>query len=215
MNSFTTERAEFAECELNTPGSARSAVNARLFGLTWLYSLLICLCGCGAPPKTNTTFLRSVDLIDMTDKMAQSFATDDVIGTRRETDRPWVISIYRVVNHTNQIIPDREKWLYIGRLRAMLAQSDIARKRSIIWVIPPERWAMVAEELGVSEEPYGLRMNPTHQLTAEFHALTNTSGRGRSDAYVCSYQLLDLNSGKIEWEGAWEVKRAIAGKTYD
>jgi hypothetical protein len=177
--------------------------------------LLFFLPGCGGPPKVQTTFLRSVDLMDMTDKMAQSFATDQVIGQRTEADRPWIISIYRVVNHTNQIIPEREKWLYIARLRALLAHSDIAAQRHIIWIIPPERWPMVAEELDVSDEPYGLRMDPTHQLTAEFHALTNTSGRGRTDMYVCDYQLLDLASGKIVWEDTWEVKRAISGRTYD
>ena len=179
--------------------------------------VLVALGGCGGPPKVQTTFLRSVDLIDMTDKMAQSFANDEVIGKRTATDKPWVISIYRVVNNTNQIIPDREKWLYVGRLRAMLAQSDLSKQRSIIWVIPPERWHIVAEELGASgaEEPYGLRMEPTHLLTADFGALTNTSGRGRSDAYLCDYQLLDLQSGTIVWEDKWEVKRAIAGKTYD
>jgi hypothetical protein len=179
---------------------------------------LIVACGCAAPPRTgeaNTTFLRSVDLIEMTDTMAQSFIQDDVIGKRMPTDEPWVISMYRMANHTNQIIPDREKWLYLARLRALLAQSDIAKQRSIIWIIPPERWHIVAEELGVSEEPYGLRMNPTHQLTAEFHALTNTSGQGRTDAYFCDYQLLDLQSGQIIWEDKWEVKRAISGKTYD
>jgi hypothetical protein len=177
--------------------------------------VLLALGGCGGPPKIQTTFLRSVDLIDMTDKMAQSFANNDVIGKRTPSDTPWVISINRVANNTNQIIPDREKWLYVGRLRAVLAQSDLAKQRSIVWVIPPERWPIVAEELGVSKEPYGLRMNPTHQLTADFGALTNTSGKGRSDAYVCDYQLFDLNSGTIMWEDKWEVKRAITGKTYD
>lgn len=151
----------------------------------------------------------------MTDKMAQSFANDEIIGGRTSADQPWVISMYRVVNHTNQIIPDREKWLYLARLRAMLANSDLTRDRRIIWIIPPERWPIVAEELGVSEEPYGLRMNPTHQFTAEFHALTNTSGQGRTDAYLCDYQLLDLQSGQIMWEDKWEVKRAISGRTYD
>lgn len=180
----------------------------------WLLTILA-LTGCGGAPKAHTTFLRSVDLIDMTDKMAQSFATDDVISSRQSSDAPWVISMYRVVNHTNQVIPDREKWLYLARLRALLAESDIAKTRSIIWIIPPERWPIVAEELGVSHEPYGLRMNPTHLLTAEFHALTNTSGRGRSDAYLCSYQLVDLKSSAIEWEGSWEVKRAVEGRTYD
>jgi hypothetical protein len=177
--------------------------------------VLLALAGCQSGPRVETTFLRSVDLIDMTDKMAQSFANDEVIGARTSADQPWVISMYRVVNYTNQIIPDREKWLYLARLRAMLAQSDLARQQRIIWIIPPERWPIVAEELGVSEEPYGLRMNPTHQLTAEFHALTSTSGKGRTDAYLCDYQLLDLHSGQIVWEDKWEVKRAISGRTYD
>lgn len=177
--------------------------------------LVAALAGCGGPPKARTTFLRSVDLIDMTDRMAQSFASDERIGRRTGDDAPWIISIHRIVNHTNQVIREPEKWLYVGRLRAMLAQSDLARERRIIWIIPPERWPIVAEELGVSEEPYGLRMDPTHLLTAEFHALTQTSGRGRSDAYVCDYQLLDLDSGAIIWEDAWEVKRSASGLTYD
>jgi len=184
-----------------------------LVGLCLL--VLLPLGGCGGPPRVRTTFLRSVDLIDVTDRMAQSFAGDEVIGARNPADGPWIISIHRVVNHTNQIIPDREKWLYIGRLRARLAQSELTAQRSIIWIIPPERWPIVAQELDVPEEPYGLRMNPTHLLTAEFHALTNTSGRGRSDAYVCDYQLLNLDTGAIVWEDAWEVKRAVGGLTYD
>ena len=173
------------------------------------------LIGCGSTPRVRTTFLRSVDLIDMTDRMAQSFAADEVIGERGPDDDPWVISIHRVVNHTNQIIPDREKWLYVARLRAMLAQSELTEQRSIIWIIPPERWPIVAEEIDAPGDPYGLRMNPTHLLTAEFHSLTITSAHGRSDMYYCDYQLLDLHSGGVIWEGAWEVKRAVSGLTYD
>jgi hypothetical protein len=180
-------------------------------------AVLLCaaLAGCGGPPEVRTTFLRSVDLVAMTDRMAESFAQDAVIGARTPESDPWIISIDRIVNHTNQIIPDGERWLYIGRLRAMLGQSQLARERRIIWIIPPERWPMIAEELGVSREPYGLRENPTHLLTAEFLALTTTSGAGRSDAYLCNYQLVDLAVGTITWEGSWEVKRAIEGRTYD
>ncbi len=198
-----------------TPGPPESGPVRRASCLVAFFLSAMFMAGCGGPPKVKTTFLRSVDLIDMTDRMAQSFASDDIIGERTPSDDPWIFSIHRVVNHTNQIIPEREKWLYIGRLRTMLAQSNIAEERSIIWIIPPERWHIVAEELDVSEEPYGLRMNPTHLLTAEFHALTNTSARGRTDAYLCDYQLLDLALGTIIWEDAWEVKRSISGLTYD
>ncbi|MEM7227591.1 MAG: hypothetical protein AAF432_02135 [Planctomycetota bacterium] len=171
--------------------------------------------GCSGPPRVKTPFLTSVDLVDMTDRMAESFANDPVIGARSSTDERWVVSLFRVVNHTNQIIPEREKWLYTGRLRALLARSDVADKRSIVWIIPPERWNVVRQELPDQTEPFGLRLDPTHLLTAEFTALTTTSARGRSDAYLCSFELVDLIDGRVIWEDAWEVKRAIEGLSFD
>lgn len=178
-----------------------------------LTALALLLSSCSASPKVHTTFLSSVDLIAMTDRMSASFARDEIIGERTSQSPPWVISIFRAQNFTNQIIPDREKWLYLARLRAQLQQSDVSRKRNIIWVIPPERWPIVQAELG--DAPPELRMRPTHELTAEFSALTTTSGRGRSDAYFCEYQLLELATGRIVWSDHWEVKRSVSGKTYD
>lgn len=178
-----------------------------------LVAMITGLGGCGTPPRAHTTFLRSVDLVSMTDEMSMSFAQDDRLQTRSAADDRWVISIDRIVNHTNQIIPTREKWLYIARLRAQLAQSRIADDKAIVWVIPPERWADVADELG--QAPDALRMTPTHVLTGTFEALTSTSGRGRTDTVVCAYSLNDLRTGQIIWEDHWEVKRRASGITYD
>jgi hypothetical protein len=177
-------------------------------------ALLLVGCETG-PPRARTTFLDDVDMVAMTNRMARSFARDDVIGGRTPDSERWIVSIHRIANYTNQLIPEREKWLYVGRLRAVLQQSDLARERNLVWIIPPERWPIVAAELDVPDEPYGLRMDPTHLMTAEFHALTNTSGAGRSDAYLCDYQLVDLGRGTITWEDRWEVKRAVKGRTYD
>jgi hypothetical protein len=182
-------------------------------GLPLIAAVCVTLGACGGAPKVRTTFLTSVDLVEMTDRMAQSFAQDQVIGSRTSQSRPWVISIDRIHNFTNQIIPERQKWLYIGRLRGALAQSDIARSRNIIWIVPPGQWARLQEELG--DEPPELRMKPTHSLTGQFDALTNTSGQGRSDTYLCSYFLFDLTTGVEVWRDKWEVKRSISGRTYD
>ena len=149
--------------------------------------LVLATGGCLSAPEVRTTFLGSVDLIDMTDQMAMSFAQDPHLSQRTPEDAPWVVSVDRVTNHTNQIMPQREKWLYIGRLRAMLSQSDVASRYDLIWVIPPERWGMVAEELGVSEEPYGMRMDPTHLLSAEFghvSLLVSPDGHSQRDDRV-------------------------------
>lgn len=184
-----------------------------------MLSATLCLCGsialagCSGAPKARTTFLNSVDLIEMTDRMAESFASDEGMRERSSQSSQWIVSIDRMHNLTNQVIPEREKWLYIARLRAVLQQSPIARERNIIWVIPPERWHIVQAELG--DAPHELRRTPTHEMTAEFGALTNTSGKGRSDAYLCEYQLIDMHDGRIVWSDSWEVKRSVSGKTYD
>ena len=166
--------------------------------------------GCSAP-AVRTTFLDSVDLVNMTNRMAQSFAGDPVIGRRTEASETWVISIDRVVNHTNQIIPDREKWLYVTRMRAQLAESDIARRRNIVWVVPPERWPAAAGELQSRHR----RLPPTHLLAAEFQTLTQTSAAGRSDTYVCACQLTDIGDGRPGWEDLWGVKYAVRGVTWE
>lgn len=172
--------------------------------------------GCAtSPPQTRTTFLRSVDLVEMTDELAQSFAASPAVQSRTPDSEPWTISLDRLTNRTNQIIREGEKWLYLVRLRGLLAQSDVGPARSITWVVPPERWEEVAREHDLGDEPGELRTRPTHRLTAEFLALTNTSAGGRTDAYTCSYQLVDLETGRIVWEDVWEVKRAAFGRTWD
>ena len=175
----------------------------------------VLLAGCGAPPTARTSFLTSLDLVDMTSRMAESLARDPIVTRRTPQDPEWVVSMYRVVNKTNQLIPDGQKWAYLGRLRAQLMQSNFSAAHAIVWVVPPERWPTIAEELRVSGEPPELRLRPTHQLTAEFSALTITSGAGRSDTYFCSFQLVALDTGQIVWEDGWETKRAVSGRTYD
>ena len=175
--------------------------------------LTLSLVSCAAP-AARTPFLKSVDVVEMTDQMAESFASDPVIGARNPNDKPWVISIDRVVNHTNQIVGPREKWLYVTRLRSVLAQSDLSGRCHVYWVVNPERWPLAADEIA-DRDNATTRMPPTHVLAAEFHSLTNTSSAGRSDMYMCSFQLTDVRDGRLVWEDRWEVKRAVSGLTFD
>ena len=78
-------------------------------------------------------------------------------------------------------------------------------------MVPPEQWPAAAEE---HENP-APRTPPTHLLAAEFQTLTRTSARGRSDTYVCAFQLTDIEDGRLVWEDLWEVKYAASGLTWD
>jgi hypothetical protein len=136
---------------------------------------VLTLAGCGTPPRAQTTFLTNVDLVDMTDRMAESFARTPAIAVRTPRDAPWIISIARVANNTNQIITDNERWAYVGRLRAVLTQSVVSDRRSLVWIVPPERWPLIASELSLIGEPPDLRRPPTHLMTALRRADRNGS----------------------------------------
>ena len=151
----------------------------------------------------------------MTNNLSGSFAHDELINARTNTDDPWVISISDIVNNTQQIIPESERWLYIARLRSCLAQTDCSDQHNLIWILPPEGYQQIDAERKGAPSLFEQRMPPTHLLTGEFVALTNTSSFGRADAYICDYQLVDLETGRIVWEDAWEVKRYAPGTTYD
>lgn len=202
------------------PGAGRPA---RDHARRWRHGGLACILSAGAllvgcargGPAPATSFLRSVDLVDMTDRMGESLSASPAVAARAATDAPWIVSLSRLSNFTNQIIAEGEKWLYLVRLRSQLAQTDLSQERAIAWIIPADKWRLVHQEPGLPPEPYGVRADPTHVLTAEFHALTHTGAAGRSDAYLCAYHLLDLSDGRLVWEDAWEVKRTIHGRTWD
>jgi hypothetical protein len=59
------------------------------------------------------------------------------------------------------------------------------------------------------------RTTPTHVLTAEFYALTHADRLARSDAYVCAFQLMEMQSEQIIWEDRYEVKYQVERSRLD
>jgi len=169
------------------------------------------LVGCAAP-RINTTMLTTPDIIKMTDQMAQSLNASAAISSRSAGDPRWVFTMDRVTNRTEHLLDDSEKWGIMGRFRANLAQTMLARERAIAFVLPAAEWSRYA---GADFAPEQARLRPTHALRAEFRSDTATDLLSRRDAYLCAFQLLDLNSGAIVWEDSYEVKYAVVRNSFD
>lgn len=180
--------------------------------------LLIAICtlgGCTTAPGTpriNTTLLDSVDLIRMSDQMAESLLASDVDLTSA------VIVTDRVVNRTNHIMPIGEKEHFLARLRVTLAQTGLARERGVVFVARPDEMSQFSPPLAASHDPApadedddGLAPGPgpTHALTATFYTLTNVDRTVRTDVYECGFQLLNLRTRRVEWEDAYRVDYAV------
>lgn len=171
---------------------------------------LATLTACSAP-RIQTTRLGSADLVAMTDAMVSSLLAADALAGRDEDSDPWIVTLDRVSNQTNDVMPRRELWAFMARLRSQISQSDELRRRNVQFVVPAE----FAKTIGERHDDGAGRARPTHALTATFHALTNRQRTGRTDTYVCAFQLLDLRTDELTWEDSYEVKRAVARGTLD
>ena len=166
---------------------------------------------CGAP-RMNNTRLDSADLVAMTDQMAASLLAADVVASRTAGSPRWIISMDRVTNRTSDVIPRRELWAFMGRLRALLNQSPALRQRNIVFVLSPDQAQAIGER---HAEAAGTRAQPTHALSATFESLTQDTRSIRSDTYLCAYQLIDLHNDVVIWEDHYEVKRTVMRDEWD
>lgn len=167
--------------------------------------------GC-SPPRLDHTRLGSGDLVAMTGEMAESLAGSEALAGRDSESAAWTITLDRVTNYTNDIIPDRQKWAYMSRLRARLSESTLPAERNLGFVLP-RAWA---EALGERHEDVGgERRTPTHALAATFYSLTQYNRAARTDTYLCVFELMDLRDDRVLWEDSWEVKRGVVRNEFD
>lgn len=167
--------------------------------------------GC-AVPRINTTSLTAEDVVKMTDDMARSLNAAPSVAARSPASERWVFTMDRVSNRTEHLMDDSEKWGIMGRFRANLAQTRLGRERNISFVLPAAEWQRYA---GADFAPEQSRLRPTHALRAEFRSDTRSSLTARSDHYLCAFQLLDLESGALVWEDAYEVKYRVRRNEFD
>jgi hypothetical protein len=177
-----------------------------------ILGLVICAAAGCSPPQVNTTRLDSVDLVAMTDRMTASLVNTPAIAARTADSPRWVITIYRVFNQTSDYLPESERWAFVARLRAQLAEAEALDRRNIDFVMP----AAKADAAGAAPARAApTRVTPTHALTATFHALTVSNRNNRSDTYVCVYQLVDLGNDQLVWADRYEVKYAVERNKFD
>ncbi len=151
-------------------------------------------------PDRNTTMLSSVDLVRMTDEMAESFVASDLDLSSM------VIATDRVVNRTAHIMPVGERKHFLVRLRMTLSQIDSLRDMGVAFVASPEELSEYHEPL---TEDHATGIGPTHMLTSTFRTITRVGRYQRDDIYECGFQLQDMISREIIWEDAYVVRYVI------
>ena len=155
----------------------------------------------------HNTLLDSVDLKQMTDQMARSIVADPRVRQAMAQQGPLKVVVQPVENQlTAEVLPRGQAEAFTARVRALLGQREPNR---FIWILNRDDfYDLRGKELDVPLGPAPDAINPQYALTAVFSSLTHESSTGRSDFYVCRYELSDLQTRNVLWSDSYKVKKA-------
>jgi hypothetical protein len=174
---------------------------------------LLPLCGCASATAHgfNPT-LNGDDLIKMTDLMAESIAGDSKVQDAIAREGKLAVVVQPVENYLRgEVIPRGPAEAFTGRVRTLLARHDADH---FIWVMNRDAFYDLRQrELeGIDPGPSPDAINPQYALTAKFSSLAHVSSKGRTDYYLCVYELTNLHDRTVLWTGSYEVKKqAVKG----
>jgi len=178
----------------------------RLFSLAPI--VFIFAAGCtNAVESGHNTFLDSVDLQQMTDQMSRSIVADARVQAAIHGNGPLKVVVQPVVNNlTAEILPRGQAEGFTSRVRALLSEKQPA---SFTWILNRDDfYDLRKKELDAPLGPSPDAINPEYALTAVFTSLTHENSQGRSDFYVCSYELSNLQTRAVLWTDSYKVRKS-------
>jgi len=159
----------------------------------------------------RNTALDGVDLVRMTDDMAMQIAGDPEVQSAFEREGPLTIVVQPVVNMmTAEVLPRGPAEAFTGRVRSLLAKHD---RQKYVWVMNRDAFYRLREqELDFDLGPEPEATNPRYALTATFRSLADEDRKRRKSTYLCVYELSNLQTREILWNGRYEVSKvAVKG----
>jgi len=184
------------------------------FGLLAALGALLLAAGCSpstAVSSGQNTALDSVDLVRMTDRMAQSLG-----GAQSVTDEHRKIGKLKVVVQpvenqlTGEVLPAGQAEAFMARVRALLSKHE---QDKFIWVMNRDAYYRLRQkEMDVDLGPSPNRIQPEYALTARFQSLTEENSKRRTASYLCVYYLTNLKTGEQLWMDRYTVdKKTVKG----
>lgn len=170
--------------------------------------------GCTSAVQSGySTALDSIDLVQMTDQMAASIASSPQVQQAIHQEGALRIVVQPVDNQmTGEVLPRGEAEAFTARVRALLSQHD---PTEFVWIMNRDtfyrlRDRELEQHTGVPLGPSPDAINPRYALWAHFHSLTKENSKGRSSAYLCVFELTDLDHRNQLWQDSYQVKKSAA-----
>ncbi|HEX4796404.1 MAG TPA: hypothetical protein VH370_21625 [Humisphaera sp.] len=177
--------------------------------------ILLVAGGCtNAVQSGRNTALDSMDLTQMTDQMAASISASPKVQAAIARTGPLKIVVQPVQNEmTAEVLPRGQADAFTGRVRDLLSKQAHDK---FIWIMNRDAfYALRQRELEVDLGPSPEAINPDYALTARFLTLTHETSKMRTSAYLCVFELTNLNDRTLLWSDKYEVKKTAVKEFLD
>jgi hypothetical protein len=190
-------------------------VVAGMLAVLGLALALLPLGGCASAVSAGSnTALDDVDLVQMTDDMAQKIVASPAVQQAYGKQGPLSVVVQPVENMmTAEVLPRGPAEAFSARVRMLLSRHAPDR---FIWVMNRDSFNYLrSRELEVNLGPPPESIQPHYALVPRFYSLTSEDKDRRSSAYLCTYELTNLADRTILWTGSYEVKKVAVMRFLD
>ncbi len=168
--------------------------------------------GCASAVQSGrNTALDSIDLVKMTDQMAASIGSNARVREAIRTEGRLRIVVQPAQNEMQaEVLPIGQAEAFTARVRALLSKHDPG---DFMWIMNRDAYYRLRQkELDYDLGPSPDAVDPQYALVARFRSLADESSSHRSSAYLCVYELSNLQTRTILWNDKYEVKKiAVKG----
>jgi hypothetical protein len=206
---WTASRCQTDDRQVN---NAMTSTRIAQLLLLAAFALVIPSAGGCAPASAvavgQNTALDAMNLEEMTDKMAASIAADPEAQAAVAKEGTLKIVIQPVENRmTGEILPRGQAEAFTARVRALLSEHAPER---YTWIMNRETfYRLRGTELESALGPAPDAINPRYALWGHFYTLTDESSKHRTSAYLCVFELTDLDRRNTLWRDSYQVKKTV------
>ena len=182
---------------------------SHLFAIPILAVLLAGASGCAsAVASGKNTALDAMNLEQMTNQMAASLDSDKKVQAEMAKEGSLKIVIQPVENRmTGEILPRGQAEAFTARVRALLSEHQ---PEKYTWIMNRETfYRLRGTELESSLGPAPDAVNPRYALWGHFYTLTDESSKHRTSAYLCVFELTDLERRNTLWRDSYQVQKRV------
>ena len=107
---------------------------------------------------------------------------------------------------TGEILPRGQAEAFTTRIRALLSKHN---PDEFVWVMNRDTfYRLRGTELEGSLGPAPEAVNPRYALWGTFYTLTDETSKRRTSAYLCKFELTDLERRTVLWQDSYQVKKS-------